>query len=432
MSPPGEGTGTDLARIRSRRRFLTSAVGASMVAVIGTAGGESRADRNPVSRQSGATAQNSFTQTARLTISELSTNSPVPPGEELEVSYTITNEGDVGEIQTVTVSVQDVGSQTKRHTLYEGQTTSVTVVFDTPADPVGETTVTVETEDDTATTSVFLGNNPPTDSEDGGDVGSIPMTLIAAIGGGGGLLALLGGYALLRRRGEDAESGASYESQGDVGDGESERPELQETTGGPPESAHSPSRSEPVTQGTGDQSPSPPTESQASPPDSASDTSPTTASAGAGVARDDTEVDVDAQLEDIESRLAEARQHLDENEYDQALDVTEQAIEDAESLREVAETAASDRVSDIDSVLADAREFEEGIETEREDYHTARERYQDLSNTYEELALQADPADPFENLRDLGGLTTRLDTLEELIEKREFEALARRIDTLRK
>jgi hypothetical protein len=102
-----------------------------------------------------------------------STNSPVTEGDTLTVTATVTNTGGQQDTQTITASASGLGSITRPVTLNGGESTTETVSIPTSPGDAGTFTITVETADDTATTTVTINpagggalspNNPFGDS----------------------------------------------------------------------------------------------------------------------------------------------------------------------------------------------------------------------------------------------------------------------------
>lgn len=380
-----------------------------------------------------ATGEVTILQPAKFEVVDVGTNAPVEAGEELQVSFDVSNTGDVSAIQTVEVSVADFDSTSLSIDLGGGETTSETVAFETSEDMIGESSVTVEAEDDSGTASVTVtelsGDGDPAGED--GDGGGIGTTEIAAVGGGGGLLALFGGYVLLRRRDEDDDSPPADGPVTEPSGGSSDSPSPTGATGTSAETGESGTPSGPTTPASPDEPGSAATGRSASSAGDAAAEQTAAAGAAGATATDEDDLDIETRIEEIDALVADARENREAMDYDQALTDTERAIQEAESLREQAEVEAPHRVSEIDPVLTDARDLDEEIRTEREAYRESWERYQALSNTYDELAAQADPVDPDDQLQRLGGLTTKLDRIEEVITDHDFENLAHRIDTLR-
>jgi hypothetical protein len=99
-----------------------------------------------------------------------STNSPVTEGDTLTVTATVTNTGGQQGTQDVTASASGLGPITRTVTLESGQSKTETVSIPTTAGDSGTFTITVETDDDTATETVTVeqdggGGDDPTDQE---------------------------------------------------------------------------------------------------------------------------------------------------------------------------------------------------------------------------------------------------------------------------
>ena len=87
------------------------------------------------------------------------TNTPVE-GEQLNVTTSIENTGDVQDSQEVTLDVGPLGTDSTTVTLGGGSSTNVTLSVGTGAGDAGAYTVTVASEDDTAGANV-TSNEPP-------------------------------------------------------------------------------------------------------------------------------------------------------------------------------------------------------------------------------------------------------------------------------
>jgi hypothetical protein len=110
---------------------------------------------------------------ANFEVSIDSTNSPVTEGETLTVTGTITNTGGQQDTQTITASAPGLGPITRPVTLDAGESRTETVSIPTSTGDAGSFSITVETADDTATTTVTINpdgggglspNNPFGDS----------------------------------------------------------------------------------------------------------------------------------------------------------------------------------------------------------------------------------------------------------------------------
>jgi len=122
------------------------------------------------------------------------TNSPVEEGEELNVTTTIENTGDQPDTQTITATVPDVGSATETVSLNGSDSTIETVSVPTSSGDAGNYTLTVESDNDTATEAVTIEtplfteplindpefNAPPTNT------GELDPTLYEDLNGDGG------------------------------------------------------------------------------------------------------------------------------------------------------------------------------------------------------------------------------------------------------
>ncbi|MFA9417843.1 CARDB domain-containing protein [Natrinema sp. HArc-T2] len=84
------------------------------------------------------------------------TNSPVIPGEPLAVEATLENVGDRAGTQDVEIAVDDTPGESTAVTLESGETTTVTLNYDTANLEPGEYPLTVSTENETAETTVTV------------------------------------------------------------------------------------------------------------------------------------------------------------------------------------------------------------------------------------------------------------------------------------
>lgn len=439
---------------RSRRDVLRTGAGVGIASVAGffaSGGSRARDADEPVPADAGEfTDPAARSQSATFVIGDIKTNAPIEPGDTLEVSFGVTNRSDIQDTQEFTVRAGDIESQTVSVQLVGSQGTTEYVYFDTDSSHDSETTITVSGEYDEQSTTVWIfgrdsdggaeatesgvaDESTDTDGQDGTPEGGggIGTTEIAAVGGGGGLLALLGGYALMRRRDDDDDSLQTDGPDAESADDSSGSRGRQGTDVSPAGSGGSRTAARPGIATSPDEPESTATGVSGSSGSETADGSAVASGTTGGAATDEETLDIDATLEDIDAQLADARQQCEAREYDDALGTTAQAIEAAESIREAAAVQAPHRVSEIEPVLTEARNTDESIGTEREAYREAWERYQDLSNTYDELAAQADPTDPDDQVRRLGGLTTKLDRVEAMISDHEFENLDQRIATLR-
>jgi len=96
------------------------------------------------------------------------TNSPVTEGDTLMITATVTNTGGQQGTQDIIASASGLGSVIRTVMLNAGESTTETVSVPTSSGDAGTYTVTVESENDTATTTVTVnpagGNTPPTAS----------------------------------------------------------------------------------------------------------------------------------------------------------------------------------------------------------------------------------------------------------------------------
>lgn len=84
------------------------------------------------------------------------TNSPVDDGEPITVTATVTNTGNESGTQAVSAEAPGVGDSGLFVSLREGQSTTETFSIQTNPRDIGDHTVTVESEDDNATTVVTV------------------------------------------------------------------------------------------------------------------------------------------------------------------------------------------------------------------------------------------------------------------------------------
>lgn len=361
---------------------------------------------------------------------DVTSNSPVDEGQEVTIEVEITNVGDESGTTDLEVTVAGLGIDTTEEvTLVGGETVTITTSEDTTTGDEGEYTVTAATADDSASKQITIESPPPPSddgesteddqtsdadqtTEDGQSAGDgdstddsegiVGPTELAAVGGGS-LLVLFGGYAYMRRRSEAEDSPEQASRSGDSSAGDVAAGTAL-GSGGSGGSG-----------GGGSEA------GQAS--------SPETTSAGSAAVADKPAIgDV---LTEIESLLDEARERREALEFEDALESCEEAIEMGDELRESATVKAPHRVSDIDAVLTPATELRDELEDQQKAYRDGWERYQDLADRVEEIAQTADPTDPDEQLRKLGGITTHLDKVEDSIAEYEFETLTARIEQLR-
>jgi len=89
-----------------------------------------------------------------VTIDE--TNSPVTEGEDINVTWTVENTGDKSDTQTTTAKVPGFGSFARTATLDGGESTTEMISLSTRSGDAGMYTLTVESENDTATETVVV------------------------------------------------------------------------------------------------------------------------------------------------------------------------------------------------------------------------------------------------------------------------------------
>jgi outer membrane protein assembly factor BamB/serine/threonine protein kinase len=219
-----------------------------------------------------------------------------PAGEQLEVTVTVANTGDRSDTQTISLSVDNIGSDSTTVSLDSGESTTETLSVQTGNGDAGEYTATVDAGDSQTTETVIISE--PVQGDDGG----LGTTEMAAVGGGASLALLFGVYALMRRSGED----------------DTETEHTQET------------------------SPEPDTQS----PDSGETT------AAAQQPSEDVADEVDALLEDAATELDRAAESLDHDslhDAEKTLDNVTETLDTArESLNEQEFPELTDRLASLD------------------------------------------------------------------------------------
>ena len=93
---------------------------------------------------------------ANFVVEVESTTSPVPAGEPLNVTATVTNTGDVAGTRTVDLSVDGAVEDSTTVTLDEGESRTVTLIWQTGPDDVGGHAASVRSPDDSAVTNVSV------------------------------------------------------------------------------------------------------------------------------------------------------------------------------------------------------------------------------------------------------------------------------------
>jgi len=88
------------------------------------------------------------------------TNSPITEGETLTVDAAITNTGDQADTQTIKLSIDGVLEDDVEVSLGNGESTTVTLRWDTQGGDAGDYSATVESEDASATTYVTVQEPP--------------------------------------------------------------------------------------------------------------------------------------------------------------------------------------------------------------------------------------------------------------------------------
>ena len=92
---------------------------------------------------------------ASFAVEITNTNAPVE-GDTLEVTAEVTNTGDVGETQTISLAIDGQVVDSVEHTVDGGETETVTLDWDTAEGDAGEYRAVVESEDDTDETDVAV------------------------------------------------------------------------------------------------------------------------------------------------------------------------------------------------------------------------------------------------------------------------------------
>ena len=101
---------------------------------------------------------NTSTQTASYDVRVDSTNSPVTEGDQLTVTATIENVGSQADTQTITLATNGTQRDAQSVSLNAGESTTVTLTWDTAAGDAGGYTATVASANDTDTTAVSVGS----------------------------------------------------------------------------------------------------------------------------------------------------------------------------------------------------------------------------------------------------------------------------------
>jgi len=126
---------------------------------VGTGAGDAGAYTATVSSPDDAASTNvTVLAPAAFTVDIAETNTPVE-GELLNVTAEVENTGDAGDTQTIDLSVGTLGTDSTTVTLGGGSSTNVTLSVGTGAGDAGAYTVTVASEDDTASANVTV-NEP--------------------------------------------------------------------------------------------------------------------------------------------------------------------------------------------------------------------------------------------------------------------------------
>jgi len=121
-------------------------------------------------------------------VSITSTNEPVTEGETLDVEYSVTNEGGSDDTQTVFLQTDGTVRDSAEVTLSPGAVSPGTLSWDTSSGDAGDYTATVESEDDSDSTSVTVqdpvGSDPTPDWETtiSKSSGATPQDLTGASG----------------------------------------------------------------------------------------------------------------------------------------------------------------------------------------------------------------------------------------------------------
>lgn len=99
-------------------------------------------------------------ESATFRIASAITNSPVVAGESLAATATVENIGEIGTEKEVTVSIPALGSDTKSVSVPAGSTEDVEFAVPTATGDNGTYTATIESPDDTVSTSVTVERQP--------------------------------------------------------------------------------------------------------------------------------------------------------------------------------------------------------------------------------------------------------------------------------
>lgn len=236
------------------------------------------------------------------------------PGEQFSVSATVTNTGEGGGQQTVSLVVDGERLASEPVSLDIDESQGVTFTVEAPAEP-GEYRHSIQTDDDNATGAVTVLDQAARGSNSTNE-------LLYALGGGGGALALCGAYWLLRSRqgGRPADSTDTNSTDADSGrSGASDSMDGQIAVG-----------------------------------DSAGSSSVI-------------ESAIEENLERAETAIADAERYQSRSEYSKALAACYRARVAIEDAADAAREYAPDRIETIESRTEDVDDIVATIESELED-----------------------------------------------------------------
>jgi hypothetical protein len=227
-------------------------------------------------------------------------------------------------------------------------------------------------------------------------------TEMAAIGGGGGLVLLLGAYALARQSSDETETDA---------------------TPGTPTKSDTPSGE--ASDSTAPQSPDKSVET------STSSASSSTARRGpVGDETSEAEIRVESKLDIASTRLNDARQIWELNDYDRALNMCQDAREATETAREIAREEASRNFDGTESLLKEIDQTENKIRTERDSYQQVTDQLDIVANQLSDTAGQIE-TQPEAALTRIDDAESKLEDAAEKMEAYTFPDATERLQRLR-
>lgn len=138
-----------------------------------------------------------------------------------------------------------------------------------------------------------------------------------------------------------------------------------------------------------------------------------------------------ARIEQIETRLAEAKTQQSQHRYDAALNLLDEVLDIAEDTHATAEEYVPDRTDAVAELIAEHNRLRDEIKREQSAYNTLTERLDVIEDRLETVRETAETADHGAGVKQLNRIESELDAATEPADEHGFAAVYDRIEQLR-